>query len=215
MCTLWHCVASTFLVLKLFAKFMEGADSMSLIGANSVDRCMKIRAPCPFSGVTSYGRVWRIGRVSENEAWCVSLYSTSFYFCPSSSFSSECLGVSLPLRQPSTTVLFVHPTCLLTHCVKPTTLMPSSCQVMLISPFPALRMLHDAIGRACPICFFCDVVWQPAWLPVFSACIPMRNRCLKPDVSGLLILALRPFLGENRTSSSNSPARKGLIVIIN
>ena len=156
MCILWHCVVSTVLVLKLFTRFMEGTDSMSLIGAISVDRCMPIRAPCPFSGITSYGRVWGIGRVSASKAWSVSLYSTS-NFLPSS-FSPECLGASLPLRQPSMTVLFVHLTCLLTHCVKPTTLTPSSCQVMLINPFPALRMLHDATGRACHIRFFCDVV---------------------------------------------------------
>ena len=61
-------VVSTILVLQTFRIFFffvfftkNGADSAKLTTVISVDRCAEIRRKCPFSSVTNYGRVWRMG----------------------------------------------------------------------------------------------------------------------------------------------------------
>ena len=43
-----------------------------------------------------------------------------------------------------------------------------------------------------------------------TLCFPLRNKCLKPNVSGLPRLALKPLLKGTSTGTSNSPTRKGL-----
>ena len=57
-CLLLRYVASTVSVAQPFTDFREGADTVRLTGAISVDRCGEI-STCPLNGVTNYGGVRR------------------------------------------------------------------------------------------------------------------------------------------------------------
>ena len=70
-------------------------------------------------------------------------------------------------------------------------------------------MLYDVISsRAFPV-YSCDVVWQPASVPMLCAS-PRGTPVLKLNVSGLLQLTLRPLLEGTGTGSTSG---KGLIYL--